>query len=118
VEEATLIFRFESATGGVPREAEIEHLTYEPSVFSGNDLINADAKRAAIVRVKQAGAEVYSLNVTRLVNEDIYQGNLYASFRFRDIRAESPGNTMGSVAGLVLAGPQGSLPVLKIKERK
>ena len=106
VSSATLFFNFLYADWYapiVPREVEVVHLNYDACIFSGNDLINSNVKRAGSITVKpNRRVPVYTLDVTRFVNQDIMQGNMYISFRFRDVQAEGKDSPPGPV-GLRMA---------------
>ena len=101
------------------RVLEVSHLNYDALSFSGNDLVNADAKMVGTVTIRsgQAAVKEFSINVLLFIKEDIYKGNKYAAFRFRDVTAEQKGNPDLAAAGVVFSAPPSKTLTLIIEEK-
>lgn len=97
------------------RKIEVVHLNYNAALFSNKDLASSDVGMVGTKAVTRAdvaarGADsskavVYSFDVTKYVNEDIAKGNMYSSFRFRDVEAEAQGCPDLEATGVILGYP-------------
>lgn len=107
IASAVLCFEVVSFSGSeAAHEIEIRHLSYDANSFSDTDLVNSDVKVVGTISVK--GDEFidskyqmvdgavssttvrlpFRCDVTKCVNEDIASGNIYSSFRLRNVTAE------------------------------
>jgi hypothetical protein len=101
------------------RVLEVTHLQYDARVFSGNDLINDNKDVVGTVTVgpSTSADKNFSMDVTHFINDDIYKGNQYISFRFRDVTAEEKGNPDLAPAGVAFPCPTEGTLTLEIQER-
>ena len=127
VNSAELCFEIGSATKDkeAAYEIEITHLSYDAASFSANDLNNSNGNIVGSVSVNLDDfieGKKYSIDVTRYVNNDIAKGNVFSSFRFKNITAEK--NNVGRTGVTIGKAPPGSEsqcdnpPRLKIRNRK
>lgn len=117
IHRATLTFHVEYFHGKENlRHIEVSHLKYDALTLGGNDTVNQNAEVIGVIEIHRntATAKPFSLNVTQYVKNDIWKGNKYTAFRFRDIDAESKGNVDMKPAGVIIH-LNGSLPTLEIQ---
>lgn len=117
IKRATLTFHVEYFHGKENlRHIEISHLKYDALTFSGNDTVNQSAEVIGVIEIHRntATAKPFFLNVTKYVKDDIWKGNKYTAFRFRDIDAETKGNVDMKPAGVIIH-LNGPLPTLEIQ---
>jgi hypothetical protein len=65
-----------------------------------------------------ADTQSFKINVKPFIWSDIYNGQRYCAFRFRDVTAEVKGNPDLKPAGVVLMCEKEKSPSLSIKESK
>jgi hypothetical protein len=101
------------------RVIEISHLNYDAFIFSGNDLVNDDAKVIGTVNIRsdRPCVKEYSINVMPFIKDDIYKGNKYIAFRFRDETAEKKGNPDIAPSGVIFTAPVTQTLQLTIEEK-
>jgi hypothetical protein len=101
------------------RKIEIVHLDYDPWSLTGNDLVNAKIQVVTTVGIGRSeySGRVYSVDVTKWVQEHIRQGNKFSAFRFRDVEAEAHGNPDLTPEGVAILF-DATTPVLEVKEMK
>jgi hypothetical protein len=115
---ATLTFHVEAVHGKAEaRRIEVSHLRYDASSLGGNDTVNTDAEVVGVITVRRGAAEPYRLDVGACVKADLWKGNRYSTFRFRDIDAESAGNPEMQPTGVVIY-LSGTLPALELGESR
>jgi hypothetical protein len=116
VRAASLTFRVEAVAGkAAARRIEVSHLRYDASSLGGIDTVNKEANVVGTITVRRDATQPCRLDVTACVKADLWKGNRYSTYRFRDIDAEAAGNPEMQPTGVVIY-LNGALPALEVEE--
>jgi hypothetical protein len=120
ITKAEFFFSVHTITA-MPRERKvrIDHFLHQLEALESSALSEPDVETASDVPISDADMLANNgapkrIDVTKLIQNDLYQGFLSTTFRFLDLLVETPGLNNGTTSGVSFRTDKDTIPQLRI----